>query len=49
MQFTQSEIAAIVGTKELELIWLRAQLAQAQEALKEKNGKADADKRADAA
>ena len=49
MQFTQSEIAAIVGTKELELIWLRAQLAQAQEALKEKNGNAEPIQLADAA
>lgn len=33
MQFTQDQIAAIIGSKELELISLRMQLAAANEEL----------------
>ncbi|HYF28581.1 MAG TPA: hypothetical protein VD931_22770 [Baekduia sp.] len=35
MQFTQDELAAIVGTKELELIYLRRENAQLRAALEE--------------
>ena len=35
MNFNQDQIAAIIGTKELELIGLRMQLVQALERIKE--------------
>lgn len=39
MQFTQDEIAAIIGTKELELVYLRRQNAQQAERIAELEGK----------
>ena len=38
MNFTQDQIAAIVGSMQLELIGLRIQLAQVQAQLKELQG-----------
>ena len=44
MQFSQDQIAAIIGAKELELVSLRLQLAQALERIKELTPKPEPEK-----